>query len=75
MAIVAAACDKPSSASPPSSPQVRPHDQNADNIVALLMALRRDKKDAPERDVRDGKRPGASSEAKPFTDPAKLDNG
>ncbi len=74
-AIVVAACDKPSSASPPASPQMWPYDQSADGIVALLMALRRDKRDAPERDVRDDKRSGESSKAKPLAEPEKLENG
>ena len=73
-AILAAACDKPSSVSPPASPQVRPHDQSADGIVALLMALRRDKKDAPERDANEGGR-SESPRVKPFAAPAKLVNG
>jgi hypothetical protein len=45
--IVATACDKPSPASPPASPQIRPHDQSAENIVALFMALRKEKKERP----------------------------
>lgn len=74
IAIVAPACDKPSSISPPATPQIRPHDQSADNIVALLMALRKDKKDAPEREAYEGGRaemPGV----KPFAAPAKHENG
>lgn len=39
------------------------------------MALRRDKKDAPERDMRDGKRSGESSKPKALAEPAKLANG
>jgi hypothetical protein len=75
LSLIAAACDKPSSSSPPNSPQVRPHDQSADNIVALLMALRRDKKNAPERDASEANRAGESPKAKPFADPAKPENG
>jgi hypothetical protein len=74
-AIGAAACDKPSSSSPPNSPQVRPHDQSADGIVALLMALRGDKKNAPERDASEANRAGESPKAKPFADPTKPENG
>jgi hypothetical protein len=74
-AIGAAACNKPSSSSPPDSPQVRPHDQSADGIVALLMALRRDKKDAREHDASEANRGGESPKAKPFADPTKPENG
>ena len=74
LSLIAAACDKPTSASPPASPQVRPHDQSADNIVALLMALRKDKKEASERDAGAADRSGESPKAKSSADPTKPEN-
>jgi hypothetical protein len=75
LSLIAAACDKPTSVSPPASPQVRPHDQSADSIVALLMALRRDKKEASERDASEANRAGESPKAKPFAEPTNPENG
>ena len=43
--------------------------------MALLMALRRDKKDAPERDASGANRAGESPQAKPFANPTKPENG
>jgi hypothetical protein len=68
--IVATACDKPSPVSPPASPQVRPHDQSAENILALFMALRKEKKEPPPHGESEPKHSADAEKSKPFSEPA-----
>jgi hypothetical protein len=67
-AMIATGCDKPSTAPTPSPHLRSSHDETAESVVALLMALRKEKKDAAARESEGNSRSEAPN-TKPFTEP------